>query len=1040
MKRFLSGFFFPDLQENLIKSIEAYQAEFPYQPLLLIAPESLLLSHLRKTITKHKKALANIYFFTLQDFAQNIVLANQNQDALSFAPQALEKAFLSDIAQKELGQDSYFFPIVRKKGFLNSLYETIKELKLHGISSQDFLYASSWQKSRKINDIAAIFSSYEKKTRKARLYDTQDILRLATDLVEQDETYSSFGLYLYGFLQLYPLEKRFLEACMKDRESVVFIPCCDLPVYRSVQKLQEWLVSLGFEKMATEPVRFSLPPLLQSIRNNAPPSELSSGQQHGFEILSCLNSYSEVQSIAQKIFLECEQGHAVDSIGIFLARPDSYLASLKDTFVSSQIPFRSSIDKLAHTAQARLLLKILELFANESLKESVLSIAQSPCLNRNFFQETGITHFSPCDWSQIALELDLKGSWDIWEKKLEKEIVLCLEENSARMPEEKENPFASYQDTFSSRLALLKSFLLFVQFWRSSFMLIKRQNSYAEILHEIFLLYDKVCQPSQIKEKIRQALAPVVQIDRMDIAIDLCFLSEIFVSLMESTVCSCDDGVFLCDLESGMGIPFSIVILPGLAEKEFPPPAKPASLLSEREKKSLNQFWEQEGIFPGLYVDRFLSPRLLYHLTLSSALQKIFLFFPRMDISSNQEKMPSTFLLETASNLSGTSLSFSQFWKSPLVKHISGDILDGEEMLSPLFYDLYIFKIGEKAGWDSLCKRYPFVERSQKNRRLQWTQKRFTIFDGVLNNDICSEILKKKYSLFRFPVEAKVLEIYSLCPFRFFMKYILRMPAFYEPASIARISQWEQKRLISDVFAHYYQDVEERETPSSLKESVKFVFSRREKEKEELLWEVEEERTLENLEYYLETQVEKENGAVPVELQIGYGKEEISFCMLELQDNRKLSFKGYFDQINQNRNTMLVEGLHYFSGKPSVLPKPDSFYKGEALHLAIDIIALKALYPEFSSLKSIERYLGTKGIVAQTSFSSESLDTQKTILQKICQNIVTGIENGFFFPFPSREKCMYCPYLDACGPLRTQIYDSRQDDPRIAFFHEIKST
>ncbi|NUM35404.1 MAG: PD-(D/E)XK nuclease family protein [Candidatus Brocadiae bacterium] len=1056
LKQILTGFFYPDLQNAFLEKIDFYQRESPHIPLIVLAPEGLLLSHLKKILTKEKKGLANIFFFTLSEFAQSIVLFNLGQDDISFISQFLQQAMLEQIAQKDLNQDSYFFSIARKKGFLNSLCETIRELKLHGISSQDMLNQASLQDSPKYKDIARIFSIYEKKTKQKKLYDLQETVKAASTLIGQDDRYYGFPLILYGFWQLCPLEKKFLEACFSYRDTTAFVPCCDLPFYKNIQRLQDWFLSLGFERLMPKSDLFALPPLLKKLRESLFAEVLpcaANPEEKGVEIFSSINHYSEVQEIEEKIFTQCENGYALDSIGILISKPENYLSCLEDTLASSKVPFYSCIDRVARIHESRLFLEILQAFTKDTLEDSLFTIAHSPCIHKAFFEQSGIFPFSPVDWLRISRELALKGNYSQWEKKLEKEIVLYLERISSQASLQEGDIFRFSERIDSSKIPLLKSFLLFIQFWHQSLLTLEKQKSYNDLIDKIFSLYDQVCVFSAAREKTKQALASLIQLDKMDIAVSVLYFSEIATSILENTYCNnvLRNGICLSDLERTLGIPFSIVILPGLVEKEFPPSSRTLSLITDKEKKILNQSWEKKGLFLGFSSDRFLAPKLLYHLTLSSALNKAFLSFPRIETSTNQEKMPSIYLLETASVLSGIALNFSQFWKCPFVNHLMADPFSHTEILSSWLYDLCLLKKEDKSAWDNLLKRYPLVKKSQENRRFQWIHKNFTCFDGVLRDISCLRLLQKKYSLLDYPVDPRLLELYSLCPFRFFMKYILRFSSFYEPASIARISQWEQKKIISDILSHlynreqesevsYYDPVEENQTSHSLKEVVRFVFSCKDKskEKEELLWEVEEEKTCENLEYYLASQSLKDPDSSPVDFQINYGCNGNFSCTLELQEDTKISFRGYFDQISYNPIANIWEGIHYYSGKPYICPKPNSFNRGETLHLAVDLLALQKMYPDALLYKSMERYIGAKGILAETYFSSEEFSEKKQTLQKICQNIVYGIENGFFFPVPSREKCMYCPYLEACGPFRGQIYESKQDDPRIDFFKEIK--
>ena len=133
---------------------------------------------------------------------------------------------------------------------------------------------------RIIMDIPKYYSFKQNK----RLLDEQDFIQYASILVKKQERHQPATLILYGFPELTPIEKKFLQNYPSDN-IFLFIPYYYNPIYSIVSPLIYWLQSQQFQEERnystpqdrTVELQFTLENLFQPPKQE-PPMTLSSIQ------------------------------------------------------------------------------------------------------------------------------------------------------------------------------------------------------------------------------------------------------------------------------------------------------------------------------------------------------------------------------------------------------------------------------------------------------------------------------------------------------------------------------------------------------------------------------------------------------------------------------------------------------------------------------------------------------------------------------------------------------------------------------------------
>src|SRR4030042_882700 len=127
------------------------------------------------------------------------------------------------------------------------------------------------------------------------------------------------------------------------------------------------------------------------------------------------------------------------------------------------------------------------------------------------------------------------------------------------------------------------------------------------------------------------------------------------------------NGPAVVNLMAARGVSFRMVIIPGAAEKSFPPLIRQDAILLDQERKILNRSLggKETEPLPLKTEGRLDEERLLYRLANGPAKENVILSFPRIEIGTGKERLPSSFLLASVKALTGESTDFQKFEKFP---------------------------------------------------------------------------------------------------------------------------------------------------------------------------------------------------------------------------------------------------------------------------------------------------------------------------------------------------------------------------------------
>ena len=1123
MHKLVTGLFYPQLQRAFVDTVEIYRSTAALRPLLVLVRGELLADHLRRLLNRELPGTVGISFLTLKEIAGKISVGNSPQ-AIYHLNSSSQEALILKISKQRVPPEDHFGRMLSMPGFARSLTETIDELKNAAVSPRQLQDLADEWINPKLRTLADIYTAYTRYLKSKALYDNADILQQAATVYHNRRWPGDCPLLLYGFWKLSLLERRLLEKLIEHRVSYAFIPFAAQPVFKPVISLLRWFEQHGFERCDLG-VQADLPSQLHKLRqpvtdvgeatekkhagptaeqkkkliaseDNAqcamPYGPVKPEQESEVVIFSVSDECQESQVLAREIMTIAASGRKFEEIAVILGA-GSYSGYLTDTLAGRGIPFHLAEAPLHFTREGQLALAILRVFVGNFSRQTVCRLAYLLSASPS----GPISAVWPAEWSKLAQDIGISSGVNQWTRQLQKFIVHCLEqETSARSL----GTGGDYSLVDSRWREMAESLLAFIELLDDWHRRLQRSSGYRDFIDNFLAFYTTVCPITSDRRQVEQALSTLGQLDLLELAP---IISEFLAMACQALKANqhrpdiSSGRVWIGELAAAVGLAFPVVIVSGMSEKEFTIITHQVTLLQDRERAMIDRRL-MTNLTRG--SDRTAEEKLLYQLTITAASRRLYLSYPRIDTSSDKQKLPASLLLETAATILGHSVNYYSLETCYLLRRSTVDFYLGQEPSAaawPMIYDLaslHRLLADRNDIPTALARQYPFFAITQENMRRRWQKGTFGCFDGVIGDSGLRNILRRYYSpCAQTAVISRLLETYASCPLRFFMKYVLRLVPAKKVSLLTTVSYRQQKRIVVDILAalatqsalareqddghdldqnppactsenagnrvgyssseaEYNSKNADSEAdyasknaesdgmpnlPPLLKECAQATFAHHRPEVEEMLWEVEQEKVIEKLAYYLQTR-SSDSLFSPLCFKLVYGESAGLGPKLTLDNPGTIYFTGYFDQINVDAARNNVEGIHYLLNRLPSGSKDNRFYGGEQLQLAVDVLALSELFPEYQVWRSAYRYLDDRGLTKEISFYGNDQSQTREQLIAICRMIVGGIENGLFFPFPGQQKCRFCPYLEACGANRQQIYDYKQDDPRIEFFHQLK--
>ena len=286
--------------------------------------------------------------------------------------------------------------------------------------------------------------------------------------------------------------------------------------------------------------------------------------------------------------------------------------------------------------------------------------------------------------------------------------------------------------------------------------------------------------------------------------------------------------VFVGSPAQARGRAFRVVFIPGLAERMFPQKPRQDPLLVDAARSRLDRRL-------GTRADQGRRERLLLHLAVGAAVERLYVSYPRLEIAEGRARVPSFYALDVLRGATGripdhealaaaaaASGDPSLAWPAPP---------DPARAIDDQEHDLAVLRglldAGDPASVRGhaqyILKQNAALKRSVTHRWAR-AEKRWTQYDGVTRS---AEPIREALAAERLgarPYSVSALQRFAACPYQFLLGAIYRLQPVEPPQPLQRLDPLTKGSLVHAVQAAFFRALQQRGalpvTPATLDDAL----------------------------------------------------------------------------------------------------------------------------------------------------------------------------------------------------------------------------
>jgi ATP-dependent helicase/nuclease subunit B len=514
------------------------------------------------------------------------------------------------------------------------------------------------------------------------------------------------------------------------------------------------------------------------------------------------------------------------------------------------------------------------------------------------------------------------------------------------------------------------------------------------------------------------------------------------------------DGVLVGSVEMGIGLDLDLIVVLGLAEGSFPATVRDDSLLPDHERA-------RAGGELSLRNQRVERQHRQLLATLAGGRRQL-LCVPRGDLRRSSERVPSRWVLDLCTHLSG---SPSRWWapdlmaaRVPWVRHVASFDAGLRQIEVPATAQEHRLRALLAAGGDLAATDDATTSQGAEVVTARRSD-RFTRFDGNLAGLPVPSPVDRITSPTR-------LERWADCPHRHLVEDLLRAAPIENPEDNLMITPLDKGSLVHEALEHFLLHVLDRPpasrpqpgqpwTTDDLRQLLEIgsalcdQYEARGLVGRPIFWTRDRRRILADLEATLAHDSEHRAGlrSAPLFAELGFGfiVDSIDAVEVQLSDGRTLRVRGRIDRVDVAADGT-IHVLDYKTGRYSDgyrdLLGDDPVGGGTKLQLPIYGLAGRVARGDAAAPVHAEYWFVTsKGGFARCGYDVTDDVLERTI--EVLDIIVRGVDSGVFPPHPPALSTFFRISCEVCDPdglgtaeLRKQ-WDRKRHDPVLREYAEL---
>ncbi len=795
---------------------------------ILLLPNAAAVAQMQEEIARHTGGLLDARIMTFDDCARALLRSNRNpMQPLTEAQRLLMSKYIAN-------EENINFPaeLLAYPGFLVGLCSFIDELKRAAIAPETFAaaVAQCLPNDKHAQSLARFYARYQQRLTEEGLYDDPGLFWQALHLLQdgQQEPFTQAQLVLVdGFMDFTTAQIKMLAELAQGRKLVITLTLAPdeeqkegfAAAWQLLQRLQQYLGNgeICWLQPNEEETQQPGPPaairhLLQNLwRLQSPPFNKDTGE--AVQLLAAPGIMAEVREILRDVKKLLLKGVPPEDICLIFRSLEAYRRPLLEAAQEYGVPLAMpGAAPLATRPSVQAVIDLLHIVLNDYARQDVVKFLSSNFVDMSCLQGQNEA-LSAEQLEKLACEARIIGGKAEWEERLAQYAQRLTEEaqlarEGLGLQEEAEpRPVEEIQ---AEQAQLEKAQALFNEL-ANLLGDAKQMGSRAE--HAAFL--QKILQKFKIAERIVLKSPPESR-QAWECSANLCAYQKFLELLqqmgnMEALAAStadvsahisfeafCEELLWLCQHETfampskHAGYVMALdayqarqwrkpyVYLGGLVEGQWPAAHQETAFFDDEQRRRLNQ----HGLALELSAERQQDEAYLFYLACSVATKQLVLSHPTAD-SKGDPLLRSPFIEDVLQLFDPKAVPVRQ-------KSLSEIIPQPEDIVCWRELGESLVRRGHTSAQQAINNNLEVSEPQRQLCQHIWAMAAveeqryafgvpFAAYDGMLTQASIQQRLQEHFGA-EYRWSASALATYGQCPFRFLLKYVLRLQPLEEPS------------------------------------------------------------------------------------------------------------------------------------------------------------------------------------------------------------------------------------------------------------------
>jgi CRISPR/Cas system-associated exonuclease Cas4 (RecB family) len=983
------------------------------------------------------------------------------------------------------GSLRYFSRVTGTPGFPRALARTLQELRLGGIAARSLSglpLAGA--------DLAAFLDRFDERFDAAGVADRAELLDTAAALLRESPVAAA------AVLLDVPLDhgavRRLVEALIATvPAALATVPDADrvaLHHFESIGAAIDRHAETGSGDLA----------LLRRFlfSSEAPPRQRA--LDGSLEFFSAPGEGREAVEIARRVLKEARAGVRFDEMAILVRSPHSYFGLLEHALRRANVPAwfdrgtrrphpagRAFLALLACAAERLSASRFSEYLSLGQVPQGATGASWAASHDDAFGRasdvpederdiERNATAAAPADEAAAVVAGTLRAPWQ-WEKLLVESAVigqtaarwerrltgmaheLELQKAEAARQEGDDTGKVIGLQQMLDQLEHLRAFALplvtELSQWPAS-------ATWGEWLDRFQALAPRVLRMPSYVLRVLADLRPMAEVGPVDLDEARRVLSERLLMLESEPPSRRFGRVFVGTPQQARGRTFRVVFVPGLAERMFPQKPREDPLLLDALRERVDAAHESLPT----QRQRLNAERLLLQLAAGAASERLYVSYPRIELSESRARVPSFYALDVMRAATGRVPDHEALeerarmagnatlaWPAPPRPDDAIDdqehdlavlrtLLDEKHPHAVKGHAHYLLKLNE-------CLRRSVIDRWSRGER------RWSVNDGLTRVTTATREPLAERRLTARSYSLSALQRFSACPYQFVLAAMYRLQPLEQPEPLQRLDPMTRGSIFHDVQARFFRALRARDglpvttetldAAHALLDSVADDVAAREHERlapaVERVWDDEVASLRRDLHAWLDYAALDGGEWVPKYFEFGFGRvpgeRDAASVAEDVTLAGRFKLRGAIDLIEEHRQTGVLRVTDHKTGR-----KPDRLEKAVIAGGAILQPVLYALAVE-AALQRVVSYGRLFYCTSVGSFTSHPIPLNATTRAaglEVLQIVDRAIESGFLAAAPTEEACHRCDFRCVCGPDVARRVTRKPQD-KLQDLHELRS-